>query len=277
MVGVSTSPFITGLLKDFTISFIIAIALFASAAMYLQLLVRPRVVPWNSAINPVQAGNIEESVEKPWRTLILPLKALGRNYPCLLYGISLLAYNTVQSYVFSAVLIHNSLKFGFTAKQNGLLITLVHLVGAIYVFINIYIVPRLTKKATSRFGFASQYTRKRISILAILSLVFQSTSLLGIGLASKSWQIYTAAVLLALGLPTPSFIKAHALESLQGSARTELLAALAITETGGDVIGPLLLGGWQSHNALGGSVFFLAAGMVAISLVFFTGGLVSSR
>ena len=54
--------------------------------------------------------------------------------------------------------------------------------------------------------------RIKNEFLAMVSLVIQSISLLMVGLATKIWHIYIATVLLAVGLSTPSFIKAHAIE-----------------------------------------------------------------
>jgi hypothetical protein len=105
---------------------------------------------------------------------------------------------------------------------------------------------------------------------AVISLSLQALSLLAIGLATRTWHIYAATVLLALGLPTPSYMKAYVVGLFRGSKKGEALAALAAMEVVGDVLGPLTLGAWQSYNAMGGDVFFGAAGMVAISLTLFT-------
>jgi hypothetical protein len=210
------------------------------------------------------------------KTLVLPLRTLGRHHPSLFYGLSLFMYNLVQSYVFSALLVHTSIKFGFTGKQNGLLITIVHSIGATYIFMSLYVTPKILNVLRTQDQRRSYFSESKSRFLAPLSLLFQSTALLAVGLASRAWHVYIAASLLAVGLSTPSFIKAHVIRDLQGSAKSEALAALAMMETVGDVLGPLALGGWQSYSSQGGSVFFLASGMVVMSLSLFVCGLALS-
>lgn len=288
MVGISASPFVAGLFKDFAVSFMVAIGLFVTVAAYLQLCVTPKAAEQKSITEPLGGDEQEEAVEtdtgrdwlpeRPLQTLISPLRTLGRRHSALFSGLSLLAYNLVQSYMFNALLIHTSLKFGFTGRENGFLVAMVHSIGAAYIYMTLYIMPWLMRMFSWRSQESALDSGRTIhTVLAPLSLVFQSSSLLAVGFASKAWQVYFAATLLAVGLPTPSFIKAHVIGKFGGSEKSEALAALAMMETVGDVLGPLALGGWQSYSALAEGVFFLASGIVDISLAVFVCGLISSR
>ncbi|RYO81021.1 hypothetical protein DL766_006594 [Monosporascus sp. MC13-8B] len=56
-----------------------------------------------------------------------------------------------------------------------------------------------------------------------------------LGYADQAWQVYTITILLAVGLPTPSFIKGYFVNLHEGKERPEALAALAMMETLGSI------------------------------------------
>jgi hypothetical protein len=285
MVGISTSPFVAGLFHNFTVSFFMAMVLFALAIGYLQLCVTSREQRNERASEPdsdaVDRGDRSstspKSVLNILKTFITPLRTF-RNYPAsLLCGMSLFAYNLVQSYTFGALLVHTSLRFGFTGKENGFVITIAHSIAATYLLTTLYVLPRVLKlrlKLSNSERHAEFQPSANNGLLAMISLAIQSVSLLVVGLATKTWHIYVATVLLALGLPTPSFIKAYVVGCFRGPEKNEALAALAVMEVMGDVLGPIAFGGWQSYDAMGGLVFFGAAAVVATSLILFTLGAV---
>ncbi|KAF2014419.1 hypothetical protein BU24DRAFT_423375 [Aaosphaeria arxii CBS 175.79] len=279
MVGISTSPFVAGWFTNSSISFVAAITLFALAAAYLQLIVHPKVVTIDDSENPrpdEEGPEVEQTSHATLKIFILPLQALARNHSTLFCGLSLLLYNVVQSYIFSALLIHTSIEFGFTSRENGFLISLVHSIGALYIFMSVYVMPKIYQML-SRESSQSAETKLENSTLAVLSFGCQALSLVALGSSSEAWQVYVAAALLALGLPTPSFVKAHGISGHIGSRRAEVLAALAMMETMGDVLGPVVLGGWQSYKTAGGEVFFLGSGLMIISLGLFVCNLFSVR
>jgi hypothetical protein len=271
MVGVATSPFVAGLFVNSSISFIAAITLFAVEAAYLRLFVHPKVIAGADLealhSHEGQAGveNLSTRPEAVWEIIILPLRALARRYSTLLCGLSLLLYNVVQSYIFTALLVHTTVSFRFTGRENGFLISLVHSIGALYIFLSLYAIPKLSQMVV-RENREIGFSKVKNSTFAILSVGIQASSMIGLGLASRPWQIYLGAALLALGLPTPSFIKAYGILDLGDSQRSEVLAALAVMETVGDVLGPVVLGGWQSHNIFSGGVFFLGSGLLLLSM-----------
>lgn len=289
MVGISVSPFVAGLFQNFTVSFSMAIGFFALAVAYLQLCVTPRKHKNCETVRESDRredlrnlpNSAPESVHGILKTLIAPLRIFNEHFASLLCGLGLLTYNLVQSYTFGALLVHTSLRFGFAGKENGFLITIAHSVAAMYLAISLCIIPQVLMPFLGRAKpqqSAEYEHRTKDGFLAIVSLGIQSVSLLVIGLATKTWHIYVATVLLALGLPTPSFIKAYVVGHFEGLQRNEALAALAVMEVVGDVLGPIVFGGWQSYNTGGALVFFGAAGMVATSAILLTGGmLVTSR
>ena len=284
MIGISTSPFVAGLFQNFMISLLMAMVLFAFAIAYLQLCIPSRRGRGSESASGPNTKSVDlrnyscatrRSVLEILKTFITPLKAFQKYPASLLCGMSLFTYNLVQSYAFSALLVHTSLRFGFTGKENGFVVTIAHSIVATYLFTVQYIVPRVFKPLLA--PPISQKSVEYQPFLAMVSLVIQSISLLMVGLATRIWHIYIATVLLAVGLSTPSFIKAHAIEIFNGQQKNEMLAALATMEVMGDVLGPIAFSGWQVYDATGNSVFFGAAGTIAITFMLFVFGRILVR
>jgi hypothetical protein len=147
------------------------------ATTYLQLLVHPKAVAGDDSKN---LHPDEEHTEVEYRSrdsdavrkiFILPLRALARRYSTLFRGLSLLSYNVVQSYIFSALPVHTSIGFGFTSRENGFLISLVHSVGALYIFMSLYVIPKLSQMLSLEHR-ESGFLILKNGTLAILSLGF---------------------------------------------------------------------------------------------------------
>lgn len=278
MIGISVSPFVAGFFNNFTTSFFMALGLFVVAIVYVRLCL-PAPSPKRAQATAIQDGRALESQQRNRllgmltslsKTVFSPLEPLRKRPTYLFIGLSLFCYNVVQSYIFDALLVHTSVRFGFSAKENGLIITTVHSIGALYIFTSIYLIPKAVQyfNARSRFQILQHrlLTRDKYSMMAIISLIVQVLSLTALGLANEAKQIYPITVLLAIGLPIPAFIKAYFLSLFEGEQRPAALAVLAMMETVGSVIGPLLLGGLQSYFSASGSVFFAAAGLGGASL-----------
>ncbi|KAI0508613.1 major facilitator superfamily domain-containing protein [Xylaria bambusicola] len=286
MVGISVSPFIAGLLKDFTMSFFMALGFFVIAVSYLQICLPKGVSEKRQIQGPENRGLVSErmnpedrsttqraiyALKKALKTGISPLLPFRRRPTYLFIGFSLCSYNVVQSYIFDALLVHTSIKFGFSAKENGLIITIVHSIAATYVFASLYLVSRVISRLRARQstqdGRSRPQAKERDLTLATMSLAVQCVSLMFLGFADQVAHIYIITVFLAIGLPTPSFIKAYFMSLFKVLDRPVALAALGMMETLGSVIGPLLLGSLQGYFAASGVVFFAAAGLAATSLV----------
>lgn len=270
--GVSISPFVAGLFQNFTISFLIALCLFAIAIVYLLVFAAgPRSV-WrsDSSTEARIRQNTPTALKRFIRTMLTPLDSFHRYPSTRLVGFALLAYNIVQSYIFNALLVHTSLHFQFTGRENGLLISLVHVVAAVYIMLATYIIPKIKQRlskqdATQNSSKQFDQNTSRDTALALISLFFGTLSLVGIGFAETPGQIYIFTLMLALSLPASAFIKTTFLAQFVGHERDLGLASLAAMETFGSVLGPMVLGGFQSFCSSEYVVFFAAATLTCIS------------
>lgn len=286
MLGISISPFIAGLFGNFVVSFFMALGLFAVSIMYTLL-----CVPGSARTKSHPASSVDQESSIPRspsiRSLgimfLTPLRPFQQQPTYIFIGLSLLTYNIVQSYIFSALMVYTSVRFGFTGKENGFLISMVHSVAAFYIFANIYLVPWILRwqRRGARdvpipppMGISQSHSRVRDVVLALTSLAIQGIALTGLGLANQGNQVYFITVLLALGLPAPSFIKAFFVSLFEGDEKPVALAALTMMENLGSLLGPLILGGLQAYFGTDSGVFFVAAGLDGASLAFLCLGLV---
>jgi hypothetical protein len=268
LVGISISPFLAGLFKNFVVSFFIALGLFTVTIAYLQVVVPPQT------LHPIRAPVLVRPLRNFASTVMAPLQTLKSHPTSLLIGFSLLAYNVVQSYTFTALLVHTSTQFHFTGRDNGLLLSIAHSVAAIYIFLTLYAIPKIERRFWLRTPACEWFeppTRfaTRDAMLALVSQLIHVISLVGIGFSATAAQIYGFTAVLAFSLPIASFIKAGFVAHLEGEQKSKGLASLAAMETLGSVLGPMVLGGWQSYSVAGPTVFFVAAGIAAASMVSF--------
>jgi hypothetical protein len=284
MVGIPISSFLSGLLSNFTASFFIALGLFAVSIVYLQIFVR------NVRFEGEQVTGNRESVAyrdervvedpsallKMWFWIAFsPLKIFRGKRLHLLIGMSLFFYNLVQSYVFTALLVHTSVYFGFTSKENGLILSIASSVAAMYIFAVVFVIPTVSRHIRDKRPSEGTETGRCVPdlMLAIISLGFQIVSLVALGLATRSWQIYCITATLAFGLCAPSFIKAYFVSLFEGAEKATALAALAMMETLGSVLGPIFLGSLQVYLSRDAGVFYVAAGLSVVSLFTLATGL----
>ncbi|PQE06875.1 amp-dependent synthetase ligase protein [Rutstroemia sp. NJR-2017a BVV2] len=274
MVGISISPAIAGLFHDFTMSFLMAGGIFAVCLLYLLYFVRGRngakislrfsQEDTDSQQSVTGNGSTRINVQSLTETIFSPLGPFYSRPTSLLTGLALLIYTAVQSYVFSLILVHTSLVFGFTGKQNGYLLSIVHAVSAIYLFTVLFVVPRMTRQEHMTEGNTrNSVSGSRDSRLALVSMCTHSAALLEFANSSQVWEIYAFSALLALGLATPSFIKSHFLKGFPKRDGAEAVGALAMIETPGSLFSPLIMGAWQVLWP-GKGVFYGAAGMMAL-------------
>ena len=268
MIGISVSPFIAGLFANFTVSFFMAFGLFAVSIVYLQAVVRASQIEQVSTSEYDRNDKDLKSTWKKWlKTAISPMKTFQTNPLHTFTGLSLFLYNIVQSYVFQALMVHTSVHFGFTGKSNGFVLSIAHSVAAAYLFVTIFVIPKISRCIRSNRSEAGSTlgSQDRDFVLALTSLTVQVLSLVALGLATKPWQVYCIAACLAVGLCTPSFIKAYSTSLFTNIEKPAALAALAMVETLGSVLGPVVLGGLQSYLSRDAGVFYVAAGLSAMS------------
>lgn len=272
MIGISVSPFVVGFFADFTISFFVAIGLFAFSIVYLLCCKTDTISRRHITANEMSTGGDDEVVfleflRKQLRTIISPLDAFKKQPKHLLIGLSLFAFNVTQSYIFSALLVYTTSRLGFGASQNGYIISIVHSVAALYIFIQLGIAPRIARYFRPRQAPQTPANvARRDLILAVVSLAIYILSLVALGFAHQAWQIYSIAVFLAVGLPTPSFTKAYFVALFADEEKSGALAALTTLEMVASILGPVLIGGLQSQFAANSVIFFVAAGLGGISL-----------
>ncbi|CAD6577322.1 MAG: hypothetical protein ASARMPRED_008217 [Alectoria sarmentosa] len=289
MVGISVSPFAAGYFDTTLVSFIFALGLFAVSLLYLVVFVdRPR--PKHASKHSTQTGMFarEDEISSPsspspqtranlgmiFRSVFSPLQTLYTCPAAMIPSFSLLLYNTGQAFIFPAIMVHTSLHFGFSAKQNGLLISIAHASSAVYLFFTLWAVPRVIQTLNRRkprchaSSLPIRYPRTADAVFAVLSLTIQSTFLTVLGLANEVWQVYPIVCLFALGLATPSFIKSHALAYFPVDDAPRAIAALTMMETTGGLLAPVFLGGLQTARP-GAGVLFVASGIMGASAVVF--------
>ncbi|KAG6988948.1 hypothetical protein G7Y79_00067g095630 [Physcia stellaris] len=274
MIGISVGPFVPSLFHDEVIgSFIMASAIFGVALLYL--------LGYTIGVSgkPKRRSDVEffppdtesRSCRSKWSNalriivhkVLSPLHAFLMQPIALWPGISLLLYNTGQAFAFPVIMVHTTLRFGFTAKENGILISIAHATAAAYLFCSLYLVPRMVR--SSIWGYVGPHPpptlrcpRTSDGICAMCSLAMQSTALLLFGLARHSWQVYPITCLFALGLTTSSFIKSYTVLCFPLQDAPRAIAALSVVETAGGVLAPAVLGGLQVMSARA-EVLFVAA------------------
>jgi hypothetical protein len=279
MIGISVSPTIAGVLPDFRMSFIMAMILFAITLLYILICVpngsikrSPSNDSRSAAINTLAKHEYRKTtISNFMKTTMAPLSLLSMKPPAWIPAIALFLYNLIQSYAFTAIMVHTSIEFGFSSKKNGFLISIVHGVASIYLLLTLFLGPFLA-------NFVCNSTRKKEkplksrartdASLAVSAMFTQSLALFMLGFATLEWQVYGSVALCAFGLSAPSFVKAYFVTIFDKSDGPQAVAALAIMETIGGLVAPLVFGGIQSFFP-GKEVFFLAASCILLATAIF--------
>ncbi|KAK5637666.1 hypothetical protein RRF57_013381 [Xylaria bambusicola] len=272
MIGISISPSIAGILHRFTDSFLMAYALFTCALLYVFLFVKvPPHASANIRVGAVPGSRNEGSQSRPASFLaaisfpIAPFSFLLQDCRLVAIGLVLFLYTMAQSYTFSAIMVHTSAEFGFSSRENGFLLTLVHAVASLYLFSVLFVAPRVVKfKRTSPSGLENPPPQATNAILALASLMIQACALLCFGFIREMWQVYLFSALLALGLAFPSFLKSDFSSRFNVAERPRALAALAAMELSAGLAAPITLGGIQALWP-GNIIFFSASGLAFIA------------
>ncbi|KAI0549792.1 hypothetical protein F4679DRAFT_545558 [Xylaria curta] len=272
MIGISISPSIAGILHRFTDSFLMAYSLFTCALLYVFLFVK--VPPQSDATirdGVIPGSRNEGSQSRPASFIafisfpIAPFSFLLQDCRSVAIGLVLFLYTMAQSYTFSAIMVHTSTVFGFSSRENGFLLTLVHAVASLYLFCVLFVGPRIVKfKRTSPSEPGNSPPQATNAILALASLVIQACALLCFGFIRETWQVYLFSALLALGLAFPSFLKSAFSSRFDVVERPRALAALAAMELSAGFAAPITLGGIQALWP-GNFIFFSASGLAFIA------------
>ncbi|KAK0640514.1 hypothetical protein DIS24_g9245 [Lasiodiplodia hormozganensis] len=286
MVGQGLSPIISGLFADFRASFAMATLLFGLCFSYTWLL-PTACIPEEQ---PAQAGGVEDEDRPQTKTtpatvlLLHPLRAAVRTRALWAPEAALLLFLAATSYLYPAILVFASTRHGFTAAQNGWIVSLTAASCSCSLLAVHVVWPRLRglvaaadpdpvnneAPSRARVAFDANYRNAAASML-LLAAVCPA-----IGLTTRAWQVYALAAVAALGLSAPAFVKSHAVgllvENDDDDDRTQALTALALMETCGALLSPVVLGVAARED--GSSVFFVAAALVVAALAVLTGGAV---
>ncbi|KAK8013418.1 hypothetical protein PG991_009011 [Apiospora marii] len=274
MLGMSLSSTIAGLLPNFFSSFIMALAIFAASLLYLGLFV-PVVAATTPEHHPSQQDRRdppsgERSMAARYTYFVFrPLLNMYSEPSTILPGLALLLCNTAQAYIFPAIMVYTSVKFNFTGRENGYVISVAAAVSALYLAIVSYVVPKIRawhqKNApstqspthdTSIFGSQdARKTRAHDLSWALVCMVIQLLAVPCLMLTVQGWQIFPCVVVIALGLAAPSFIKSLGISLAKD--RTAAVASLSLMESMGGLLSPVVLGSVQSW--WGEEMVFVAA------------------
>lgn len=296
MIGISISPMIAGTFSHFTASFTFALAMFGAFFIYLMLAVDSRTAGQRAAANAARKGTeSDDSLEdhssvrdessanakgsESWRSSLTPLKPLWYEPLAILPALSLLVYNTGQSYVFEGIMVYTTTEFGFTGLENGCLISIVHAAAAAYMFTVLFLAPQLRRKLSSRNDNHSSVHNKASSnggFLALISLTVNGIFLVALARSRSEAQLYELMPLFSVGLVASGFIKAAFVALFPPEEGPPAVAALAVVETSGALMSPAVLGAiqalWPGRLAL-----LAAAGMMGTAAVIYGVGLVFAR
>ncbi|KAI1421998.1 hypothetical protein F5Y12DRAFT_765123 [Xylaria sp. FL1777] len=297
MIGISLSPSIASLLGNFRYSFVMAYGLFLIAFLYLVVCVRVSQTDASAGSNDTRPDNIDTEAEALTPTLFsrisdfmaFPVLFVTEDYWRALPGLAILFYNSAQSYIFSALMVHTSVHFGFSSRENGHLLTIIHAVASGYLFMVLFLTPKVSAiieqrkpktydviTPTSQRGKRNDKSRFTDASLALVSFLIQATALILVAIARELWQIYPISALLALGLACPGFVKSYFAASFESTSKPRALAYLAIMESCGSLIGPIVVGGLQAVWS-DGNTFIVAACCVCFASILFLRGVIIDR
>ncbi|KAK7530970.1 uncharacterized protein J3D65DRAFT_143793 [Phyllosticta citribraziliensis] len=259
MAGMALSPALAALLSDFRVSFAAALAVFALTAVYLAVVGRlggsgPDKQGEEESNGHDQEGerNRPNNMMSAVMALAQPALYLASDRVIAAHGGAMLLYNAAVSYMFPALMVHATLRFGFSPGQNGLILSVAAGSSALYLVV------------------AAWFARPaRDAPAALVSLAVLIAAMCALAAASVAWALFPLVAAAALGLATPSFVKAHLVHRRPGDSLA--VAALSISEGVGSLASAPLLGAWQSAHP-GGSVLYVAAGLATASAVVFAVG-----
>lgn len=284
MIGMAVGPAVAGFLPSFTWTFAVAAALFSITMIYVLM-----VIPSHRHASPVNSEpTLEASNDKfnHFAAVLAPARLFYERPRSIIQGLSLFFYNMVQGYLINLIFVFASVQFSFTSRENGFLLSLIAVVAATYLLGSLFIVPRLISwlgwplspsniatphpHGTGADDYPSIHRGRKFDLVSgALAILTQTVAAATLSQVHHPSLIYIGASLTALGLAAPSFVKSYFVASLPDA--TQGVAALALMETSGGLVSPLVLGAWQAQHP-DNSVFYLASGILGLSLACLVGG-----
>ena len=283
MFGQALSPTIAGIFANYTMSFLLAVGIFVFCAIYLFALVPLEDARESTVKSPDEDEEVATDTKASHRHILSrACLALVKSFshPLRIFlatpilwgpGLALFSYLAAISYIYPALMVFSTMRFKFTGKENGWLISTAAISSSLYLLIVLFVLPRLfpqkdeMKRKLSREGaaFGSNYWSSLAS-MSLIALVIPT-----VGSSSRSWQLFLIVGTASMGLSTPAFLKSYAVALVKDS--TEALTALALMETCGALLSPAILGTIQSRFRED-LVFIVSAGMIAAAMLLLTVG-----
>lgn len=305
MVGQGLSPIISGLFADFRASFAMATLLFGLCFSYVWIL--PAACIPEEQSSGMDVSDRPQTKLRSTAVILEPLRAAVRTRALWAPEAALLLFLAATSYLYPAILVFASTRHGFSAAQNGWIVSLTAASCSCSLLAVHVVWPRLRRPAADQPDNNNNHNKPRPSRVALFDANYRNAaaSMLllaavcpAIGLTTRAWQVYVLAALAALGLSAPAFVKSYAVGLLTASSssshsssssddddsdndgddrdgrKKQALTALALMETCGALLSPVVLGGAAQQDEEGSRVFFVAAALVAAALAVLTLGAV---
>jgi hypothetical protein len=262
MAGMALGPAASSVFPDPRLAFCLAAALLAISLGY----VVSSLVPWPQHRDRPQ-GAEEPRKDVGFRsglaTLFDPLAFFWHHPSTILHGLALLAFTCGQAFFFPSLLIYASTNFGWTSQQIAVLVTVVCAASSLNLLL-ITLLPRLFKFISPTAS--DMYTRhigwETVSACWSM-LIFSVASFCLVTIGHSRPQLYTFAILCSLGNATPPFVKSHLTTRLPKHLQPPALAALALCETTGSLLSPLVVGGAWARGLIDTDTFPIFAAITA--------------
>ncbi|KUJ23218.1 MFS general substrate transporter [Mollisia scopiformis] len=265
MLGQALGSSVAGIFSDFRTSFVLAIGMFALCIIYLFLAIPENKLAGSTREITDGEPSDHESMGRPSliRNFVVSVRSLFGEPALLPLQFTLLLYFGGASYTLSAVMVYASLRFQFTVKENGWLVSTAATSGSIYLFGILFILRKIchSKADAKAFVWSSRKRPPPDFWFGIASLALFALAVPCVGLAYHGWHLYPIIAVTAMGFSTPTFIRTYAVSLV--SDGTQAISSLAFMEASGALISPLILGAVQSKIGVK-TVFVVASGMVIV-------------
>jgi len=286
MLGQALSPSIAGIFKNFRASFALAIVIFVLCIIYLLAFVSLKepehVIPDEICEEdemPASSDNSETKlVSRAFLGLVdslaYPLKALVTERVLWGAGLALFFFLAAISYIYPALMVFAAIRFNFTGRENGWLLSTAATSSSIYLFSSIFITAKVKSRkreyevpfSPQRLAFGPNYWLSMAS-MALICLIMPF-----VAFSVQSWHLFLVVAVASMGLSAPSFLKSYAVSLVTDG--TQALTGLALMETVGALLSPMILGVMQSKFRED-LVFTITSAIVAMAMLLLTTGAVS--
>ncbi|KAF3396086.1 hypothetical protein F1880_007221 [Penicillium rolfsii] len=246
MVGMAVGPLAAGWVPVVEWTFLLAIGIFLITATYVLLAIPPlRQTEERAMSGPLPRAGVA--------TFLSPLQFFGDHPVAIWFGLSLFLYNTVQGYLVNLIFIFTSVQLHYSPQDNGMLLSLIAITAAGYLMSISFLIPKLAR--------GKQIPLWQDLGAATISILGQAGAAI---LLTQSQHVYIAASVTAIGLATPSFVRSLVINQLE-EAKSQAVAGLALMESAGGLVSPIILGPWQAAHP-GVSAFYGVTGILIGSL-----------